>query len=221
MTVSIKEFLSSEDLFKVSDLRGLFKEMPDLKLQRLDQLFDESDRSLYLVLDGMVRVCSWCKGEEFVEDYFQAGELVNCKILLEDSPQQFAEVMSRESTVKKMPQFVARELVRSNESFQRALMSSIYTSWNRSQQRVYRVSALNSEQKVIHFLLEYIGRSGRRVGLEYVIKPVMTHEEMRAFAGVSRQTVCTVLSALRRKAILDFNRRYLIIRDLKKLKSYL
>lgn len=221
MTVSIKEFLPTEDLFQASDLKGLFKKMPDLKLRRRDQLFDESDRSLYLVIDGMVRVCSWCKGKEFVEDYFQAGELVNCKVLLEDSPQQFAEVMSQELTVKKMPQFVARGLVHSNEAFQKALMSSLYTSWSRSQQRLYRVSALNSEQRVIHFLLEYIGRSGRRVGLEYVIKPVMTHEEMGAFAGVSRQTVCTVLSALRRKTILNFNRRYMIIRDLEKLKSYL
>lgn len=221
MTVSIKEFLPSEDHLQASDFKVFFEKMPELTFRKRDKLFDESNASLYLMLSGTVKVGSWYGGKELAEDYFQTGELINCGILLGNTQRQFAEAMTRKVTVKKMPAFLAREIARSNDAFQEQVLSSIYESLNRSRQRVYRVSLLKAEDKVIHFLINYVKRSGRKVGFEYVIKPVMTHEEMSLFTGASRQTVSTVFSRLRREGIIHFTRRYLIIRELKKLKNLL
>ena len=110
-----------------------------------------------------------------------------------------------------------RQAIRSNHHLYEEVLDNLSASLQRTQDRLLRMTLLSANQRVYHFLATHAVKSGRKVGFEYVIKPVLTHLEMGNIAGVGRQTVTTVLNDLRRDGIIHFNRRYLIVRNLEVL----
>ncbi len=222
MTVSIKESVSLPvgDLSNAESCTDLFQEVPELTYRRGEKLFFGSSFEVYLVVRGIVRLSSWHGEKELLEDYFHAGELVNCGVLLGPPPgNQVAAAMTHRVAIRRVSGAFFRRVLQSNGKLQREVLANLYASLNRSRDRLYRYSLLNARQRVIDFLVRYAERSGRRVGYEHLIKPVPTHQEMGDIAGTARQTVNTVLNELRAEGLVHFNRRYLIIRDLGALKE--
>jgi CRP/FNR family transcriptional regulator len=201
---------------------SLFEKMPETTLKRGEILFHGPSNHVYLVKKGCIKLTSLHENQEVLEDYFQPEELINCEIVLAPpQKKQVAEVMFNGTIIQKMPGHLFIQAAHSNDLLQREILLNIFASLNRTREKIYWMSALYSEYRVIHFLISYTARSGRKVGLEYVVKPVMTHLEIGQFAGASRQTVTTVLNKLRNDGIIHFNRRYLMIRDMEALKNIL
>jgi CRP/FNR family transcriptional regulator, cyclic AMP receptor protein len=51
-----------------------------------------------------------------------------------------------------------------------------------------------------------------------MIQTRLTHKDIAALTGTSRQTVTTILNELKQKNMIYFDRRKILIRDLEKLK---
>ena len=60
-------------------------------------------------------------------------------------------------------------------------------------------------------------RRGKKVGYETLIPSHLTHKDIAALTGTSRQTVTTILNELREKNIINFDRRKILIRDMELL----
>ncbi|MEZ4995035.1 MAG: Crp/Fnr family transcriptional regulator [Saprospiraceae bacterium] len=209
-------------VFNQESCSDLFVKMPEEELKRGDVIYRERQavKHVYLVVKGMVKVFSVHQDKEMLEDYFQAGELLNCPIIFDVQAQGHTAVaITSGVVVKKLPLGLFKQAIQSNTTLYREVLLNINASLQRAQARLHRMTLLSAHERVLHFLAQYAKKSGRRVGYEYVIKPVLTHQEIGNIAGVGRQTVTTVLNELRRDGIIHFTRRYLIVRDLDALQA--
>lgn len=192
-------------------------------LKKGQVIFNESNfrPHVYLVTKGFVKLSSFHDGKEMLEDYFQAGEMFNCGALFGPVPGNLtAEAMTHMTTIKKVPVPLFQQAMKAHPTLLEEVLSSISCSLRRAQERLRRMTLLGSQQRVAHFLVNHVLRSGRKVGYEWVVKPAFTHQEMASIAGTGRQTVTTVLNELRREGIVHFNRNYLIVRDMEGLKGW-
>ncbi|PHN03641.1 Crp/Fnr family transcriptional regulator [Flavilitoribacter nigricans] len=208
-------------VFNQANCAALFDKMPEETFKRGKVIFwnrQSSFKYVYLVTEGMVKISSLHQQKELLEDYFQEGEILNCQAIFGDQPTSLCAVaMVSNTTIKKIPLPLFRQAIRSNHHLYEEVLDNLSASLKRTQDRLLRMTLLSANQRVYHFLASHALKSGRKVGFEYVIKPVLTHLEIGNIAGVGRQTVTTVLNDLRRDGIIHFNRRYLIVRDLEAL----
>ncbi|MCB0681945.1 MAG: Crp/Fnr family transcriptional regulator, partial [Saprospiraceae bacterium] len=77
----------------------------------------------------------------------------------------------------------------------------------------------DSRTRIIEFIRDLAQKKGQRVGYETLVRKFLTHQEIANLTATSRQTVTTVLNDLRNKNILTFNRRRLLVRDMKLLEQ--
>jgi CRP-like cAMP-binding protein len=79
----------------------------------------------------------------------------------------------------------------------------------------------DAKQRVISFLVKLSEENGKQVGGQIFVKPFLKHQDIADLTACARQTVNVVLTDLREKNIIDFDRKKLIVNDTSKLKSFL
>jgi len=79
----------------------------------------------------------------------------------------------------------------------------------------------DAKQRVISFLVKLSEENGKQVGDQIFVKPFLKHQDIADLTACARQTVNDVLTDLREKNTIDFDRKKLIINDTSKLKSFL
>jgi CRP/FNR family cyclic AMP-dependent transcriptional regulator len=75
----------------------------------------------------------------------------------------------------------------------------------------------DARTRVIEFLKDAASWKGKKVGFETMIPTRLTHKDIAALTGTSRQTVTTILNELKEKNLIYFDRKKILIRDLEKL----
>ena len=76
----------------------------------------------------------------------------------------------------------------------------------------------DARTRVIEFLKDAAAWKGKKVGFETMIPTRLTHKDIAALTGTSRQTVTTILNELKDKNLINFDRKKILIRDLAALK---
>ena len=88
-------------------------------------------------------------------------------------------------------------------------------------ERIEELVFKNASQRVISFLLNLAKDNGKRIGDEIFVKPFLTHQDIAELTACSRQTVNSILTDLREKKFINFDRRKLIIYKESELKKML
>jgi CRP/FNR family transcriptional regulator, cyclic AMP receptor protein len=206
-----------------SAITSLFENAAEETFRRGEPIFSASASQsfpyVYLVSKGMVKLISLRDDKFHLEDYFQRGELINYHAAFNwPAKNQLAESMAHFTAVRRIPAASFREAILGDFSLFEEVSRNLANAQCRIQERLFRVSSLKTHHRIIDFLIRHTLSTGRRVGFEHVVRPSLTHQEIGAIAGVGRQTVTTVLNELRREGIIHFNRHYLIVRDMDKLR---
>ncbi|WP_282778711.1 Crp/Fnr family transcriptional regulator [Phaeodactylibacter xiamenensis] len=200
------------------DCNALFEQGAEIELDRGDILFNGPSHQVYLVVKGMIKVSCSYQGEEVTEGFCQSGDLINCEAIQPLHTKSTTTIaLFQRTVVRRLPAHQVWKVVMESPHLQEFFFSQLIEQNRRFRDLLLRLSTLSAEQRIIHFLLEYAQRCGRQVGLETVLKPMLTHKEIGQFAGTGRQTATTLLNKLRRTGILHFTRSYLIIRDMEAL----
>ncbi len=204
------------------DLLQYFKDAPERTYRKGDILFygGGPKRKVLLITRGTVMLSTpVSQTRDVIDGYYLKGDLLNPEALTGNSDgQQYARAALR-TRVKYLSSERIWQVMESNPAFANQVLRLITSQLQASRNRVQRISQMTSRQRVLQFLLDYLEKAGRRVGLEYVIDEMLTHGEIAALTDTSRQTVNTVLNDLRKKEVVHFNRRYLIVRDLAYLEA--
>ena len=211
------QIIAMNGVLNAPSLPALFETIPATTLKRGEAVIcgSHAQHYVYLVAKGMVKLNSFHDGKEMLEDYLKEGEMFNCGALFQQEHEDLsAEAMTHPTAIKKIPVQQLRKAMNTNALLYEDIMSSVSASLGRTLERLRRLTLLSSRRRVVHFLANHVKTSGRRVGYEYVIKPLMTHQQIGNIAGTSRQTATTVMNELRREGIIHFTRSYLIVRDL-------
>lgn len=88
-------------------------------------------------------------------------------------------------------------------------------------ERIESLIFKNATQRVVSFILNQSIEYGKRIGNELFLKPFLTHQDIAELTACSRQTVTSILTDLREKEFIDFDRKKLIIHNEDELKKLL
>jgi CRP/FNR family cyclic AMP-dependent transcriptional regulator len=78
----------------------------------------------------------------------------------------------------------------------------------------------DATQRVVSFLLNLADEQGKKIGDETFVKPFLTHQDIADLTACSRQTVNAILTDLREKGIINFDRKKLIISQEDELRKF-
>lgn len=172
----------------------------------------------YLLTEGRVKTGVYeDSGKEATKMILYPGELFGEQSLIgENKRRDFAFAME-DSAACVVSAADMSVMMRDDNTLSIFLMKAMGARMLEMERRLEALIFKSSRTRVIEFLHELGVNKGQRIGYEILVRRFMTHQEIASLAATSRQTVTSVLNELRNRNLLTFNRKRLLIRDMKKL----
>jgi CRP-like cAMP-binding protein len=177
--------------------------------------------SLFFLKKGRVKIGTYSDdGEEIIKAILEPGEIFGELGLGEeqDSYEEFAQVMDDNGVICTMNKEDLEELMRKNPKLSLQITKFIGFRLKRVERKLESLIFKDARTRIIDLLKEMAEQRGTKVGVETKVDNILTHKEMAKLSATSRQTVTTVLNELKRKNLIYFDRKKILIRDLNKLK---
>lgn len=180
---------------------------------------DEQSEHLYLVADGRVKIGSYTEeGKEVTKAILAAGEIFGELALMgQEKRNDFAQAMDNNTSICPMNIDDMKELMAHNKALSLKIYKILGLRIKKLERKVESLVFKDSRTRIVEFLRDWAHEKGKKVGFETMMKNYLTHKDIAALTGTSRQTVTTILNELKEKNIINFDRRRILVRDLEKL----
>lgn len=210
----IKSLLDSQKMMAASDDIVEFKFSKGQTIYMPDEVADK----IYFVREGRVKIGSYNdEGKEITKSIISAGEVFGELALIgEDKRRDHATAME-DTSICIMSLAEMKMMMKSHSAIGMFFLKIMGSRTVDMEKRLESLVFRDSRTRIVEFLLDLAEKKGQRVGYEMVVRKFLTHQDIANMTATSRQTVTTVLNDLRAKNLLTFNRKRLLIRDLKKL----
>jgi TolB-like protein/CRP-like cAMP-binding protein len=219
LPVSALVGLQKVDLFKGLDrysLREIAARCKWIRCKR-DQVVirrDGTDRDVYFVIAGMVRVgAATGRGRRIIFRDIPAGEVFGEHSAI-DGRARFADVLAlRESLLASMSPETFRAILAQHASVRERLLRRLTGSVRELADRLLEIGAQPVQRRI---LVELV-RLARVAGIEAnraALDPAPTHKDIASRVGTYREEVSRELSRLGREGLLDRTGRALVLPDI-------
>lgn len=177
---------------------------------------------VYFVRKGRVKISLLSDdGKTIIKAVLQEGEVFGELALIgEQSRTEFAQTMEN-SEIQAIPLYITQNLMQQNQQFGQLVIQLIGSRLLQTQRRLEALVFCDARSRIIQFLGDLATEKGRRVGYEMLVPKFFTHQEIANLTDTSRQTVTTILNELRAENLIYFDRKRLLVRDVKKLQDML
>jgi adenylate cyclase len=174
---------------------------------------DGTDRDVYFVIAGMVRVAAAAgRGRRIIFRDIPAGEVFG-ELSAIDGHARYADVMAlRETLLASMPPEVFRAILANHASVRERLLRRLTGSVRELAERLLELGAQPVQQRIWVELLRLARLAGVQ-GNAARIEPVPPHSDIASRVGTSREQVTRELSRLARQGVLERAGRTLALRD--------
>jgi len=182
------------------DLRALEKIGIKLRFTRGETIFSEGDEAdySYKVVTGAIRLCKHlADGRRQIADFVLPGDY--CGLLHLDEHRFTAEAAS-DVTVIAYPQRQVEKLGEELPSMRKRLTNFLARRLMDVQDHLIMLGRQTAKERVVGFLLRLAERSG--VGDGETIELPMSRQDMADYLGLTIETVCRVLSELKRRRLI-------------------
>lgn len=180
---------------------------------------EEAATHIYMIVSGHVRIGHYQEdGKEVVSAILTTGEIFGELALAgEEKRKDFAQAM--EATII-CPLSITElaELMKENRELSFKILKLIGLRLMKLERKLELLVFKDARTRVIEFLKDAAAWKGKKVGFETMIPTRLTHKDIAALTGTSRQTVTTILNELKDKNLINFDRKKILIRDLAALK---
>lgn len=211
---------------------NLFKDSPKTIIQELrdktimcemvkdEFIYFEEDPSdtIYFLKKGKVKIGNYSdEGKEIIKAILQPGEIFGeLSLLNEQTRQDFAMVMEP-SKLCKMKKSDFEDLMEKYGHLSLKISKIIGLRLRKIERRLESLVFKDARSRIVEFIKDQAESNGEKVGFETMIKNNLTHQDIANLTGTTRQTVTEVLNDLRRKNLINFDRKQILVRDLEKL----
>lgn len=191
-------------------------------LEKDESVYFQNDpaNSVYFLKEGKVRISKFDKnGEEFLVAILGKGEIFGEASITENSTRQEAAIVEEKATY----------CVMGDEDFKGLLLTAPELSFKFSQMwlnnllhtqnRLKDFSLKNNKQRIIDFLKEPALLNNAQINGKIVINESFTHQKIAQLTSTNRQEVSMVFSELKKKKIIDYDRKTIKILDLQQLQK--
>jgi CRP-like cAMP-binding protein len=180
---------------------------------------DEQSEHIYLIAEGRVKIGSYTEdGKEVTKAILSGGEIFGELALIgQEKHTDFAQAMDNNTTICPMNIDDMHELMAHNKALSLKIYKLLGLRIKKLERKVESLVFKDSRTRIVEFLRDWANEKGKKVGFETMMKNYLTHKDIAALTGTSRQTVTTILNELKDKNIINFDRRRILVRDMDKL----
>ncbi len=104
-----------------------------------------------------------------------------------------------------------KNFVEQNQGLNLKMTKLIGLKLKRYSERIEGLVFKDAEQRVASFILKLADENGKKIGDEIFVKPFLKHQDIAELTATSRQTVNSILTELREKKVINFDRKKLIV----------
>jgi CRP-like cAMP-binding protein len=180
---------------------------------------DETAQNLYMISAGRVRIGHYLDdGKEVIKSILTPGEIFGELALAgEERRSDFAQAMDDKTIVCPLSIEELKNLMYDNKELSFKILKLVGLRLMKLERKLELLVFKDARTRIIEFLKDAAAWKGQKVGFETMIPTKLTHKDIAALTGTSRQTVTTILNELKEKNLINFDRKKILIRDLEKL----
>ncbi len=180
---------------------------------------DKADH-IYMIANGRVKIGHYlADGKEVTSSILTTGEIFGELALAgEDTRRDFAQVMDENTTICPLSIEELKQLMYGDRELSFKMLKLVGLRLMKLERKLESLVFKDARTRVIEFLKDAASWKGKKVGFETMIPTKLTHKDIAALTGTSRQTVTTILNELKEKNLINFDRKKILIRDLAQLK---
>lgn len=181
---------------------------------------DEAATHIYMIVSGRVRLGHYQEdGKEAVTAILSTGEIFGEMAMAgEEIRKDYAQAMDGNTTICPLSIEDLKELIKQNGELSFKMLKLIGFRLMKLERKLELLVFKDARTRVVEFLKDAAAWKGKKVGFETMIPTRLTHKDIAALTGTSRQTVTTILNELKDKNLINFDRKQILIRDLATLK---
>lgn len=179
---------------------------------------EDSATHIYMVVNGRVKIGHYLEnGDEVLSAILTKGEIFGELAMAgEEKRKDFAQAME-EATICPLTTEELKELMYENKELSFKILKLIGLRIMKLERKLELLVFKDARTRIIEFLRDAAAWKGVKVGFDTMIQTKLTHKDIAALTGTSRQTVTTILNDLKEKNLINFNRKQILLRDLDKL----
>lgn len=212
------------EMMKKSEMMELdaMTSMQEVKKSQPIYFAEDPSQSIFFLKKGRVKLSRISPdGKEFIVALINPGEVFGEMSILDVGERTDFATTMEESLICAISKDDFKAFVEKNPKLNLEITKLIGFRMRKYSERIEELVFKDAEQRVISFIYNLANEQGKRIGDEIFLKPFLTHENIAQLTACSRQTVNSILTDLRDKGLIDFDRKKLIIHnenELKKLK---
>jgi CRP/FNR family cyclic AMP-dependent transcriptional regulator len=181
---------------------------------------DEPAQYIYMIADGRVRIGRYLDdGKEVITAILGMGEIFGELALAgEEKRRDFAQAMDDKTTVCPLSIDELKQLMYGNQELSFKMLKLVGLRLMKLERKLELLVFKDARTRIIEFIKDSATWKGKKVGYETLVPTKLTHKDIAALTGTSRQTVTTILNELKEKNLINFDRKKILVRDLANLK---
>lgn len=204
-----------KELSRITSMRQLNKNEPIY-------FANDPSTSIFFLKTGRVKIVKYSSdGKENILTLINPGEIFGEMAFLDEKERTDFAVTVEPALICAINKDDLGEFINKTPSLNIKLTKLIGLKLKSFSERIEDLVFKDANQRVISFILRMIDKNGKNVGEQIFVKPFLKHQDIAELAACSRQTVNYILTNLRDKNIINFDRKKLIINNLSALKKYL
>lgn len=191
----------------------------DYKKNQFIYFLEEKATHIYMIASGRVRIGHYLDdGKEVVTAILGKGEIFGELALAgEETRKNFAQAME-DVSICPLSIDDLKDLMKEDKELSFRILKLVGLRLMKLERKLELLVFKDARTRIIEFLKDSASWKGKKVGFETMIPTKLTHKDIAALTGTSRQTVTTILNELKDKNLINFDRRKILIRDLDQLK---
>lgn len=174
---------------------------------------------IYMIANGRVRIGHYLEdGREVISSILTSGEVFGELALAgEEKRREFAQAMDANTTICPLSIEDMKNLMKDDQELSFKILKLVGLRLMKLERKMELLVFKDARTRIVEFLKDTASWKGKRVGFETMIPTRLTHKDIAALTGTSRQTVTTILNDMKEKNMINFDRKKILIRDLDKL----
>lgn len=176
--------------------------------------------SVFLLAEGRVKLSSITPdGKQAILAFIEPGEIFGeLSLVSPEEREEHAETMTA-STLVLLPVSALESLM--NESPQLALSVTKLLGFRRQriERRLKSLLFRSNRDRLVQLLLDLAGQYGRATDEGILLGIPLSHQDMAAVIGATRETVTNLLGELQLERLIKVSRQRIVVRDLNRLAS--
>ena len=181
---------------------------------------NEPSKTIYFLKTGRVKITKYLSdGSEKIIAIINPGEVFGEMAYLDEGQRTDYAVAVESSRICAINKNDLESFIEKNPELNLRLTKLLGLKLRSFSERIEDLIFKDANQRVVSFILRYAEKNGKNVGDQIFIKPFLKHQNIGELTACSRQTVNYILTDLRTKGIIDFDRAKLIINKIDALRK--